>query len=126
MSTFQLPADTRIGYIHLQTTHLDRLVSFYVDLLGFKEIKRENNTALLSATGQLPALIKLTENKQAIASNRHTPGLFHTAFLLPSRFALAQLLRRLVENNIRLGFGDHGVSEALYLSDPDGRTQPPG
>ncbi|QHT70460.1 VOC family protein [Rhodocytophaga rosea] len=120
MSTFQLPADTKIGYIHLQTAQLDRLLSFYVDLLGFKEIKRENNTSWLSANGQLPALIELTENKQASARNRHTPGLFHTAFLLSSRFALAQLLKRLLENNFRLGYGDHGVSEALYLSDPDG------
>ena len=120
MSPFQLPASTRIGYVHLQTAHLDKLLSFYIALLGFKEIRRGNNTALLSANGQLPALIKLTENKQASARNRHTPGLFHTAFLLPSRFALAQLLRRLVENNFRLGFGDHGVSEALSLSDPDG------
>jgi catechol 2,3-dioxygenase len=120
MNSYQPPADTHIGHVHLQTANPDSLLRFYIDLLGFKELKREGSSVFLGAGENKPLLIVITENPDVKPLNRFSPGLFHTAFLLPSRFALAQLLHRLVENNIRLGFGDHGVSEALYLADPDG------
>ncbi len=120
MTDFLIPDEAHVQEVHLQTTDLPRLTQFYTGLLGFRQIHIDNNTVYLSASGTMPALVILTENKQLLPLQRQGPGLFHTAFLLPNRPALALLLKRLMEHGIRLGFGDHAVSEAIYLSDPDG------
>jgi catechol 2,3-dioxygenase len=118
---FQLPADTQIGYVHLQVSKLDRALSFYRDLLGFKAIARDGESAALSSTGALPAHILLTARVNAKPKPPHTTGLYHIAIRFPNRRELANGFRRLLKQEWPFqGFSDHGVSEALYLADPDG------
>jgi catechol 2,3-dioxygenase len=122
VADFRLPADTHIGHVHLQVADLERSLHFYRDLVGFREVKREDGTAVLSATGDLPAHMILTERPGARPKPRRSTGLFHVAIRLPSRYELARVFRHLVENRWPFGgFSDHKVSEALYLADPDGK-----
>jgi catechol 2,3-dioxygenase len=118
---YRLPAQTRIGHVHLQVADLDRSLAFYRDLLGFWQVSQDGPTAALSATGEPPLHILLTERQGARRKPRHTTGLYHVAIRFPSRAALARVLQRLLTNGWAFeGFADHGVSEALYLADPDG------
>jgi catechol 2,3-dioxygenase len=121
MHDFHLPPSTRIAYAHLRVADLERSLLFYRDLLGFKEIDREGLTVRLSATGALPPEIILTGHPGAQPKPPRTTGLYHIAIRLPTRPALARVLRRLLEGGWPLhGAADHLVSEALYLPDPDG------
>lgn len=121
MNEFQLPAATQIGHAHLQVADLERALKFYQELVGFKTISRGNETAMLSATGQLPAHIILSARTDAKLKPPHTTGLFHNAIRFPNRRELARVFRRLIEHGWPFqGFADHMVSEALYLADPDG------
>ncbi|MBC7923246.1 MAG: VOC family protein [Ferruginibacter sp.] len=117
---FRLPDATYLENIRLQVPSLESSLGFYVGLLGLREIGREGNRVRLSANGQEPPLLSLMENPRAGARDAHQPGLYHSAFLVPNRIELARMLKNLIGQGIRLGFGDHGVSEAIYLSDPDG------
>ena len=109
---------TRIGEVHLTISDLDRSTAFYTDQLGFRVRQRDKNVARLGAGG--PDLLVLTQ-APAAPRVRGTTGLYHFAVLLPGRPDLARSLRRLVETDTVLqGFADHGVSEAIYLRDPDG------
>jgi catechol 2,3-dioxygenase len=120
MNTFRLPDETHIGHVHLQVSDLDRSLRFYADLLGFKEVKRGRQTAYLSASGQMPYHIVLTEIPNAQPKPPRTTGLYHVAIRLPNRRELARVFQRLLDHNWRFhGFSDHKVSEAIYLSDPD-------
>jgi len=109
---------TTMGPVHLTVADLDRSVRFYEARLGFKTRRREGAVASLGAGGD--DVLVLTESGRA----RRVPGttgLYHFAVLVPSRIELAHSLRRLVETDtVMQGFADHGVSEALYLADPDG------
>jgi catechol 2,3-dioxygenase len=107
-----------IGAVHLTISNLDRAVGFYESRLGFAVHRREGRTAHLGAGG--PDLLVLSES--ATARRPHgTTGLYHFAILVPSRADLGRALRRLVDTRTVLqGAADHGVSEALYLADPDG------
>lgn len=117
----RLPPGTHIGYAHLQVRDLGRSLAFYRDLLGFREIGREGSSMLLSATGSLPPVLALTERRDARPRPPRTTGLYHIAIRLPTRRDLARVFRRLLEHGWPFqGFSDHGVSEALYLPDPDG------
>ena len=109
---------TTIGEIELYVANLDRALNFYQDGLGFKQLNMEGGQAVLGAgSHRLITLIEKTGAKQVT----HTTGLYHFAVLLPSRQALAELLVHMAENGTQIeGASDHGVSEALYLSDPDG------
>jgi len=110
--------ETKLGYIHLTVTNLNRSLDFYQQVLGFKLHRRQNGTAHLGA-GQADLLL-LTEQPQA-RRVRGTVGLYHFAILVPSRLALAQSLKQIAETNSPVqGFADHLVSEAIYLPDPDG------
>jgi catechol 2,3-dioxygenase len=121
MNTFRLPAATQIGHAHLQVANLERALKFYQELIGFKTISRENDTVMLSATGQFPAHIILTARADAKPKPPRTTGLFHNAIRFPNRRELARVFRRLIEHGWPFqGFSDHIVSEALYLTDPDG------
>jgi len=121
MDTFRLPAITQIGHAHLQVSDLNHALKFYQELVGFKTISRNGETATLSATGQLPAHIILSARADAKPKPPHTTGLFHTAIRFPNRRELARVFRRLLEQRWPFqGFADHIVSEALYLADPDG------
>jgi len=120
-SSFLLPAKTQIGNAHLQVSNVERALSFYKDKLGFKEILRTGDSTLLSANGAHPAQIILSARIDAKPKPPRTTGLFHVAIRYPNRRELAKVFRRLLENEWPFqGFSDHGVSEALYLSDPDG------
>ncbi len=120
MARARLPDNTHIGYVHLQVSDLSRSLRFYVDLLGFRELKREGRTAFLSASGQPPYHILLTEIPNAQPKPPRTTGLYHVAIRLPNRRELARLFRRLLDHDWRFhGFSDHKVSEAIYLPDPD-------
>lgn len=121
MNKFRLPDETRIGQVHLQVSDLERALSFYGDLLGFKTVKSQERKAVLSATGQQPGHIILSELPGAKPKPPRTTGLFHVAIRFPQRKSLAQTLQRLIERRYPLhGFSDHAVSEAIYLADPDG------
>lgn len=110
--------DTRIGAVTLTVSDLERSLAYYQEALGFRLQRREGQTAALGVGG--PDLLVLVERPGARAV-RGTTGLYHFAILTPSRLALAKSLRRLAETSTPVGgFADHAVSEAIYLSDPDG------
>ncbi|MCZ8315859.1 VOC family protein [Phreatobacter sp.] len=116
-------AGTRIGHVHLKVADLDRSLAFYRDVLGFEVTQRYGDQAVFLSAGGYHHHIGLNtwESRGGRPPAPGTTGLFHTAILYPDRTALADALRRLIEAGIRLdGASDHGVSEALYLSDPDG------
>ena len=113
-----LPATTEIGRVALCVTDLDRMVEFYRDVVGLAVHHRESNRATLASGDE--SLLELHEDPEAPERSRGETGLFHTAFLVPSREALGEALGR-VRDRWRLdGASDHLVSEALYLSDPEG------
>jgi catechol 2,3-dioxygenase len=108
----------RIGAVHLTISNLDRSVRFYESHLGFQMHRREDRTAWLGAGRSDLVVLSQCETAPRV---RGTTGLYHFAILTPSRGDLARSLRRLVETDTVLqGAADHGVSEALYLADPDG------
>jgi catechol 2,3-dioxygenase len=114
---------TRIGHVHLKVADLDRALAFYCGVLGFELAQRYGRDAAFVSAGGYHHHIGLNtwESKGGRPPPPGTTGLFHVAILYPSRAALADALRRLVEANVPLdGASDHGVSEALYLRDPDG------
>ena len=107
-----------IGEVHLTISDLDRSLRFYQSHLGFTVHQRTDRTARLGAGGPDLLVLSQCENAPRV---RGTTGLYHFAILVPSRADLARALRRLVETDtVMQGAADHGVSEALYLADPDG------
>ena len=111
--------DTGIGLVTLRVANLDRSLSFYEGVLGFRSIERTAGTAILGAQDGSP-LLELQEVPGASPQPLRSTGLYHVAILLPSRADLGRILLRLAEAGIEIGQADHLVSEALYLSDPDG------
>ncbi len=108
---------TRPGAVHLIVTDLDRSVGFYQDRIGLQLHSRGDSSAAMGAGGE--DLVILEENAQAQPAGRHA-GLYHFALLHPSREELASALQRLAVTRTQMqGASDHGVSEALYLPDPD-------
>ena len=113
----------RIGHVHLKVADLDRALAFYCGVLGFELKQRFGNQAAFLAAGGYHHHIGLNtwESKGGSAPPPGTTGLYHVAILYPSRAALADALKRLLAANVQLdGAADHGVSEAIYLRDPDG------
>lgn len=116
---YRLPEATHIGRVTLQVADLARSLDYYERVLGFRVLARSPGTATLAA-GTEP-LIELRERPGATpVPRRGRLGLYHYAILLPDRVQLGRLLRHLAEVGERAGMSDHLVSEALYLSDPDG------
>jgi|SRR5581483_3298274 len=110
---------TRMGPVRLTVSDLDRVRSFYRDAIGLAELGAEDGVARLGSDGE--ALVELVGEPDASPRPRGTTGLFHLAILVPSRADLARALQRVAEAGWRLsGASDHLVSEALYLSDPEG------
>ena len=113
-----LPANLRLGPVHLSVTDLDRSVPFYEDSIGLRVHRRENGTAVMGAGEE--DLLFLEEHPDAHPAGRHA-GLYHYALLHPSRHELARAAQRLLVTRTPIsGASDHGISEAIYLPDPDG------
>lgn len=121
--SYTIPSQTRIGHVHLKVADLERALSFYRDLLGFEEMQRYGNEAVFISAGGYHHHIGLNTwySKNAPPAPKNSAGLFHTAILYPTRKDLAIALKRLIDEKYpTTGFADHGVSEAIYLDDPDG------
>lgn len=118
-----LPPETRVGHVHLKVADLDRAIAFYSGVLGFDVVARYGTQAAFLSAGGYHHHIGLN-TWESLGGTPPPPGhtgLYHTAFLFPDRKSLANALKRLVEVGYPLtGASDHGVSEALYLDDPDG------
>ncbi len=115
--------ETKVGHIHLTVSNLEQSVAFYRDLLGFEISARYGDSAVFLSAGGYHHHIGLNTwagNGASRAPSGHT-GMYHVAFLYPSRLELAKVLKRLMNEKYPLdGSADHGVSEAVYLRDPDG------
>ena len=112
-----------IGHVHLKVADLDRAIAFYRDVLGFELMQRTGDQAAFLSAGGYHHHIGLNtwESKGGSPPPPGTTGLYHVAIRYPNRVTLADALKRLVDNGVPLsGASDHGVSEALYLADPDG------
>ena len=121
--SYIVPAQTRIGHVHLKVSDLERSLAFYHELLGFEITQRYGSQAVFISAGGYHHHIGLNtwHSKGAGPAPVNVPGLYHTAILYPTRKDLAVILKRLLEAKYPLtGASDHGVSEALYLDDPDG------
>ena len=119
---YKVPPGVRIGHVHLKVTDLERALGFYRDLLGFEVmLYYGENAAFISAGGYHHHIgLNTWYSKGAGPAPVKAAGLFHTAILYPTRKELAQVVKRLIEKGYPLtGASDHGVSEAIYLDDPD-------
>jgi catechol 2,3-dioxygenase len=119
---YTIPAQTRIGHVHLKVSDLDRALSFYRDLLGFSLVTMYGKDAAFISAGGYHHHIGLNTwySKGAPPAPVRSAGLFHTAILYPTRKDLAVAYKRLLDAGYPLtGVADHGVSQALYLNDPD-------
>ena len=113
---------TRIGHVHLKVSNLERSVAFYAGVLGLTITQRIGDSAAFLSAGGYHHHIALNtwESLGGTAPPTGTTGLYHTAILYPTRPALAAALRRVLAANVPLqGAADHGVSESIYLADPD-------
>ena len=117
------PAETRVGHVHLKVADLDRAIAFYADVLGFRVTQRYGDRAAFLAAGDYHHHIGLNtwESEGASPPPPGHTGLYHSAFLYPDRASLGAVLTRVLAAGIPVdGAADHGVSEAIYLRDPDG------
>lgn len=120
---YQIPEQTRIGHVHLKVSDLKRSLDFYCNLLGFELMTTYGDSAAFISAGGYHHHIGLNtwHSKNAPKANRRGVGLFHTAILYPTRRDLAVIVQRLIDHSYPIsGASDHGVSEAIYLDDPDG------
>jgi catechol 2,3-dioxygenase len=116
-----MTASLHLRSIQLRVHDLARSLDFYAKQLGFVVLSQKTDRAELGTSAQSPALLTLAEDRQAPAPPADAAGLFHAALLFPSRAALGRWLRRAGDAGVNFtGFSDHGVSEAIYFSDPDG------
>lgn len=121
--THPVDPQTRIGHVHLKVADLDRAIGFYAGVLGFElQQKFGDRAAFLSAGGYHHHIgLNTWDSLGGTPAPKGHTGLYHTAFLYPDRARLADALRRVIAAGIPVeGAADHGVSEAVYLSDPDG------
>ena len=120
---YKVPSETRIDHVHLKVSDLDKSLAFYQGLLGFEIMQRYGAQAVFISAGGYHHHIGLNTwySKNAPPAPQRAAGLFHTAILYPTRKDLAIVLKRLLDAGYPLtGTADHGVSEAIYLDDPDG------
>jgi catechol 2,3-dioxygenase len=122
-TTYKIPSHTRIGHVHLKVSNLQKAMAFYCDILGFEITTMYSDQAAFISAGGYHHHIGLNTwySKDTDPAPVHAPGLFHTAILYPTRKDLATIYKRIIDAGYPFtGFADHGVSEALYLNDPDG------
>jgi catechol 2,3-dioxygenase len=122
-SSYRVPAGTDIGHIHLKVADIDRALAFYQGVLGFDLMVRLGDSAAFVSAGGYHHRIGLNtwQSRRGAPAPPHHTGLYHYAIRYPSRRDLARAVRRVIEAGVPLhGASDHGVSEAVYLADPDG------
>lgn len=120
---YKVPGQTRIGHVHLKVSDLERALDFYQRLLGFEVTQKMGDSAAFLSAGGYHHHIGLNtwHSKGAPEAPKSGVGLYHTAIVYAKRKELAEILQRLIEAEYPLtGAADHGVSEAIYLNDPDG------
>ncbi len=116
-----LPEQTRLSQVHLRTTNLKEALAFYTGVLGLKPLPGLVSQAILSSAPEGPALLVLSEGLDSQPRSSRSTGLYHFAIRYPTRQDLAHAYQRLAQSAYPLvGASDHGVSEAIYLCDPDG------
>jgi catechol 2,3-dioxygenase len=123
LMSYTIPPQTRIGHVHLKVADLSTSLAFYQGLLGFEITTKYGDSAVFISAGGYHHHIGLNTwfSKDGPPAPKNSPGLFHTAIVYPTRRDLAVAFKRLLEAKYPLtGASDHGVSEALYLDDPDG------
>jgi catechol 2,3-dioxygenase len=121
--SYTIPPKTQIGHVHLKVSDLDKALTFYQGLLGFEITARYGESAVFLSAGGYHHHIGLNtwESKNGPRPAQNATGLYHTAILYSSRKELAIAVKRLIDAKYPLtGASDHGVSEAIYLNDPDG------
>jgi catechol 2,3-dioxygenase len=119
---YKIPPQTHIGHVHLKVSNIEKALSFYQGLLGFEITQRYGEGAVFISAGGYHHHIGLNtwHSKDAQPAPIRAAGLYHLAILYPTRKDLAIILKRLIDANYPLsGASDHGVSEAIYLNDPD-------
>lgn len=116
---FHQPPNTYVGHVHIQVESLERALAFYTEIIGFQLLQQAGKRVSLTVDGQTP-LLTIEQPEDVLPKMPHTTGLYHFAILLPQRSSLASVVRHLVKKGYSFGSSDHMVSEALYLSDPDG------
>src|SRR5215216_6619367 len=120
--SYKIPAQTKIGHVHLKASSLERSLQFYRDLLGFELTQKYGDNAVFLSAGGYHHHIGLNTwySRNAEPAPVKAAGLFHLAIVYPSRKDLAIIVKRLIDANYPLtGASDHGVSHAIYLNDPD-------
>ena len=121
--SYTAPAGISVGHVHLKVADLDRAIAFYANVLGFEvQQKYEDQAAFLSADGYHHHVgLNTWFSKGGAPSPKRNAGLFHVAFLYPTRADLARAVRSVIDAGVPLdGASDHGVSQAIYFDDPDG------
>ncbi len=120
--TYTIPAQTQIGHVHLKVSDIERSLKFYVDLLGFSITQHYGDSAAFISAGGYHHHIGLNtwHSKNSSPAPVNSAGLYHIAIVYPTKKDLAVAVKRLTDANYPLtGAADHGVSEAIYLNDPD-------
>lgn len=118
---YRLPEQTRLGRVRLQIADLDRSIAYYETVIGLRVLDRANGVARLAPHGSDRVIVELREKRGARRVERRGQiGLFHFAILLPDRASLARFVQHLGAIGAHAGMSDHFVSEAVYLTDPDG------
>ena len=120
---YRLPAATHVGSVRLQVRNLERSLTYYTQVIGLRVVARDADSAALAAGGDDRPLVRLRAHPDTQPVPRHGVfGLYHFALLLPDRASLGRFVTHLATLGVRAGAADHLVSEALYLTDPDGLT----
>jgi len=123
MENYRVPAGAGIGHVHLKVSDIERALAFYTGVLGFDRIQRLGDHAAFISAGGYHHHIGLNtwQSRRGSPAPPHHTGLYHFAIRYPTRRDLARAVRRVVSAGVPLqGVADHGVSESIYLSDPDG------
>lgn len=117
---YRLPDETHPGAVRLQVSDLERSTSYYRDFLGFAVLSQQEGQVAFGVSNAAPLIVLVERRGAKPVPRRGTFGLYHFAILLPDRAHLARFARHLAEAGADAGMSDHAVSEAIYLSDPDG------
>ncbi|WP_232697103.1 VOC family protein [Brevibacillus daliensis] len=110
---------TFVSHVKIKVENLERSLTFYQEVIGFKILEQTKTTATLTTDGKT-SVLSIEQPENVVPKQGRTTGLYHFALLLPHRSDLANIVNHFSKNDIRIGSSDHLVSEALYLSDPDG------